>query len=107
MVTALSILFFLVCLILCLYAFVHSSNVDMEKRDKEFREKLSKRLSENPSICVEIDGSRIMLRKEFIEKEWNKTDEKDIPVRGQYEPAIHFMNRVKKYRERMKELKKK
>lgn len=36
MITVLSVLFFLVCLLLCLYSFVHSTKEDMAKRDKEF-----------------------------------------------------------------------
>ena len=39
-----------------------------------------------------------MLRKDFIEREWNKTGKGGIPIRGEYESAAHFLKRVDEYR---------
>ena len=69
-----------------------------DKKAKEMLERLRKDCSEHHSIYVTIDGCKIMLREDFIKKEWNKTGEGGIPVRGQYEPAAHFLKRVDEYR---------
>ena len=69
-----------------------------DKKAKEMLERLRKNCSENHSICVTIDGCKIMLREDFIKKEWNKTGEGGMPIRGQYEPAAHFLRRVDEYR---------
>ena len=69
-----------------------------DKKAKEMMERLRKDCSEHHSICVTIDGCKIMLREDFIKKEWNKTGEGGMPIRGQYEPAAHFLRRVDEYR---------
>lgn len=69
-----------------------------DKKAKEMMERLRKDCSEHHSICVTIDGCKIMLREDFIKKEWNKTGEGGMPIRGQYEPAAHFLKRVDEYR---------
>lgn len=69
-----------------------------DKKAKEMLERLRKDCSEHHSICVTIDGCKIMLREDFIKKEWNKIGEGGIPIRGQYEPAAHFLKRVDEYR---------
>lgn len=69
-----------------------------DKKAKEMMERLRKDCSEHHSICVTIDGCKIMLREDFIKKEWNKTGEGGMPIRGQYEPAVHFLKRVDEYR---------
>ena len=69
-----------------------------DKKAKEMLERLRKDCSEHHSICVTIDGCKIMLREDFIKKEWNKTGEGGMPIRGQYEPSAHFLRRVDEYR---------
>lgn len=69
-----------------------------DKKAKEMLERLRKDCSEHHSICVTIDGCKIMLREDFIKKEWSKIGEGGIPIRGQYEPAAHFLKRVDEYR---------
>lgn len=69
-----------------------------DKKAKEMLERLRKDCSEHHSICVTIDGCKIMLREDFIKKEWNKIGEGGIPIRGQYESATHFLKRVDEYR---------
>lgn len=69
-----------------------------DKKAKEMLERLRKDCSEHHSICVTIDGCKIMLREDFIKKEWSKIGEGGIPIRGQYEPAVHFLKRVDEYR---------
>lgn len=69
-----------------------------DKKAKEMMERLRKDCSEHHSICVTIDGCKIMLKEDFIKREWNKTKEGGIPIRGQYEPAAHFLKRVDEYR---------
>lgn len=69
-----------------------------DKKAKEMLERLRKDCSEHHSICVTIDGCKIMLREDFIKKEWNKIGEGGMPIRGQYEPAAHFLKRVDEYR---------
>lgn len=69
-----------------------------DKKAKEMMERLRKDCSEHHSICVTIDGCKMMLREDFIKKEWNKTGEGGIPIRGQYESASHFLKRVDEYR---------
>ena len=69
-----------------------------DKKAKEMMERLRKDCSEHHSICVTIDGCKMMLREDFIKKEWNKTGEGGMPIRGEYEPAGHFLKRVDEYR---------
>lgn len=69
-----------------------------DKKAKEMLERLRKDCSEHHSICVTIDGCKIMLREDFVKKEWNKIGEGGMPIRGQYEPATHFLKRVDEYR---------
>lgn len=85
--------------IVLVWSILHSTKADREKRGREFEEKLRRRFDERmPSICIEVDGCKIMLREDFIKKEWNKTGEGGVPVRGQYESAAHFLRRVDEYR---------
>jgi hypothetical protein len=69
-----------------------------DKKAKEMIERLRKDCSEHHSICVTIDGCKMMLREDFIKKEWSKIGEGGMPIRGQYEPAAHFLKRVDEYR---------
>ena len=69
-----------------------------DKKAKEMLERLRKDCSEHHSICVTIDGCKIMLREDFIKKEWNKIGEGGMPIRGQYESAAHFLKRIDEYR---------
>lgn len=69
-----------------------------DRKAKEMIERLRKDCSEHHSICVTIDGCKMMLREDFIKKEWSKIGEGGIPIRGQYEPAVHFLKRVDEYR---------
>ena len=48
-----------------------------------------------------------MLKEDFIKREWYKTKEGGIPVRGQYEPAAHFLKRIDEYRKMKAEQKRK
>lgn len=85
--------------IVLVWSILHSTKADREKRGREFEEKLRRRFDERmPSICIEADGCKIMLREDFIKKEWNKTGEGGVPIRGQYESAAHFLRRVDEYR---------
>lgn len=69
-----------------------------DKKAKEMLERLRKDCSEHHSICVTIDGCKIMMREDFIKKEWSKIGEGGIPIRGQYEPAAHYLKRIDEYR---------
>ena len=81
------------------WSILHSSKKESAKRDKEFIDRIRKSaLERKPSICIEVDGCKIMLKEDFIKREWYKTKEGGIPVRGQYEPAAHFLKRVDEYR---------
>lgn len=81
------------------WSILHSSKEDSAKRDKEFIDRIRKSaLERKPSICIEVDGCKIMLKEDFIKREWYKTKESGIPIRGQYEPAAHFLKRIDEYR---------
>ena len=81
------------------WSILHSSKEESAKRDKEFIDRIRKSaLERKPSICIEVDGCKIMLKEDFIKREWNKTGEGGIPIRGQYESASHFLKRVDEYR---------
>ena len=81
------------------WSILHSSKKESAKRDKEFIDRIRKSaLERKPSICIEVDGCKIMLKEDFIKREWYKTKEGGIPIRGQYEPAAHFLKRVDEYR---------
>ena len=81
------------------WSILHSSKEESAKRDKEFIDRIRKSaLERKPSICIEVDGCKIMLKEDFIKREWYKTKEGGIPIRGQYEPAAHFLKRVDEYR---------
>lgn len=77
---------------------------DYMKRVNEYQYKESvnrirkSALERKPSICIEVDGCKIMLKEDFIKREWYKTQEGGMPIRGQYEPAAHFLKRVDEYR---------
>ena len=51
---------------------------------------------EEPSFLVAEPKPE--LKEDFIKREWNKTGEGGIPIRGQYESATHFLKRVDEYR---------
>lgn len=96
MVGFLVILFFVICAIIVIVS--HSKCLDSEL-DDYVSNTLSKGIKPSKSICIQVGTSKIMLREDFIQKEWNK--EKDgIPVRGEYESAEHFMKRMNAYRKR-------
>lgn len=85
--------------IVLVWSILHSTKADREKRGREFEKKLRRRFDERkPSICIEVDGCKIMLKEDFIKREWYKTKEGGIPIRGQYEPASHFLKRIDEYR---------
>ena len=93
------IIVFLFLLVVITWSILHSSKEERVKRDKEFVDRIRKSaLERKPSICIEIDGCKIMLKEDFIKREWYKTKEGGMPVRGQYEPAAHFLKRVDEYR---------
>lgn len=76
------------------WSILHSSKEDSAKRDKEFIDRIRKSaLEHKPSICIEVDGCKIMLKEDFIKREWYKTKEGGIPIRGQYEPAARERKR--------------
>lgn len=82
-----------------IWSILQSSKEENAKRDKEFIDRIRKSaLERKPSICIEVDGCKIMLKEDFIKREWNKTGEGGIPIRGQYESASHFLKRVDEYR---------
>lgn len=85
--------------IIIVWSILHSSKEENAKRDKEFINRIRKSaLERKPSICIEVDGCKIMLKEDFIKREWHKTKEGGIPIRGQYEPAVHFLKRIDEYR---------
>ena len=87
------------------------SREDYMKRVNEYKESVNRirnsTFERNPSICIDIDGCKIMLKEDFIKREWYKTKEGGIPVRGQYEPAAHFLKRIDEYRKMKAEQKRK
>lgn len=89
----------LALLAIIIWSILQSSKEESAKRDKVFIDRIRKSaLERKPSICIEVDGCKIMLKEDFIKREWHKTKEGGIPVRGQYEPAAHFLKRVDEYR---------
>lgn len=95
----LGIIVFLSLLAIIIWSILQSSKEENAKRDKDFVDRIRKSaLERKPSICIEIDGCKIMLKEDFIKREWYKTKEGGIPIRGQYEPAVHFLKRVDEYR---------
>lgn len=92
--------------VITILAILQNSKEENARRDKEFIDRIRKSaLERKPSICIEVDGCKIMLKEDFIKREWNKTKECGIPIRGQYEPAAHFLKRVDEYRKMMAEKK--
>ena len=98
MVIILVVLFFLICAVACVLSHWHSQDEEIKMNVRDILERSTK----HNTICIEVEGKRIMLRDDFIKKEWNKVNEKGVPVRGQYETPVHFVNRVKAYREKMR-----
>lgn len=95
----LGIIVFLSLLVIIIWSILLCSKEESAKRDKEFIDRIRKSaLEHKPSICIEVDGCKIMLKEDFIKREWYKTKEGGIPIRGQYEPAAHFLKRVDEYR---------
>ena len=95
----LGIIVFLSLSSIIIWSILHSYKEESAKRDKEFIDRIRKSaLERKPSICIDIDGCKIMLKDDFIKREWYKTKEGGIPVRGQYEPAAHFLKRIDEYR---------
>lgn len=106
MIYILGIIMILSLSAIIIWSFLQSSKEENAKRDKEFIDRIRKSaLERKPSICIEVDGCKIMLKEDFIKREWNKTKEGGIPIRGQYEPAAHFLKRVDEYRKMMAEKK--
>lgn len=99
MVYILGIIMILSLSAIIIWSILQSSKEENAKRDKEFIDRIRKSaLERKPSICIEVDGCKIMLKEDFIKREWNKTGEGGIPIRGQYESASHFLKRVDEYR---------
>ena len=99
MVYILGIIMILSLSAIIIWSILQSSKEENAKRDKEFINRIRKSaLERKPSICIEVDGCKIMLKEDFIKREWYKTKEGEMPVRGQYEPAAHFLKRVDEYR---------
>ena len=99
MVYILGIIMILSLSAIIIWSILQSSKEENAKRDKEFINRIRKSaLERKPSICIEVDGCKIMLKEDFIKREWYKTKEGGIPVRGQYEPAAHFLKRIDEYR---------
>ena len=95
----LGVIVFLSLLALIIRSILQISKEENEKRDKELVDRIRKSaLERKPSICIEVDGCKIMLKEDFIKREWYKTKEGGIPIRGQYEPAVHFLKRIDEYR---------
>lgn len=95
----LGIIVFLSLLVIIIWSILLCSKEESAKSDKEFIDRIRKSaLEHKPSICIEVDGCKIMLKEDFIKREWYKTKEGGIPIRGQYEPAAHFLKRVDEYR---------
>ena len=99
MVYILGIIMILSLSAIIIWSILQSSKEENAKRDKEFINRIRKSaLERKPSICIEVDGCKIMLKEDFIKREWYKTKEGGIPIRGQYEPAVHFLKRIDEYR---------
>lgn len=95
----LGVIVFLSLLAIIIWSILQSSKEENAKRDKELIDRIRKNaLERKPSICIEVDGCKIMLKEDFIKREWYKAKEGGIPIRGQYEPAAHFLKRVDEYR---------
>ena len=95
----LGVIVFLSLLAIIIWSILQSSKEENAKRDKEFIDRIRKSaLERKPSICIEVDGCKIMLKEDFIKREWYKTKEGGIPIRGQYEPAAHYLKRIDEYR---------
>lgn len=95
----LGVIVFLSLLAIIIWSILQSSKEENVKRDKEFIDRIRKSaLERKPSICIEVDGCKIMLKEDFIKREWYKVKEGGMPIRGQYEPAAHFLKRVDEYR---------
>lgn len=102
----LGVIVFLSLLVIIIWSILQSSKEENAKRDKEFIDRIRKSaLERKPSICIEVDGCKIMLKENFIKREWHKTKECGMPIRGQYEPAAHFLKRVDEYRKMKSEQK--
>ena len=103
----LGVIVFLSLLAIIIWSILQSSKEENAKRDKEFIDRIRKSaLERKPSICIEVDGCKIMLKEDFIKREWYKVKEGGMPIRGQYEPAAHFLKRVDEYRKMKAEQKK-
>ena len=99
MVYILGIIMILSLSAIIIWSILQSSKEENAKRDKEFINRIRKSaLERKPSICIEVDGCKIMLKEDFIKREWYRTKEGGIPIRGQYEPAVHFLKRIDEYR---------
>ena len=99
MVYILGIIMILSLSAIIIWSILQSSKEENAKRDKELVDRIRKSaLERKPSICIEVDGCKIMLKEDFIKREWYKTKEGGIPIRGQYEPAVHFLKRIDEYR---------
>lgn len=95
----LGVIVFLSLLALIIWSILQISKEENAKRDKELVDRIRKSaLERKPSICIEVDGCKIMLKEDFIKRECYKTKEDGMPIRGQYEPAAHFLKRVDEYR---------
>lgn len=95
----LGVIVFLSLLALIIWSILQISKEENAKRDKELVDRIRKSaLERKPSICIEVDGCKIMLKEDSIKRKCYKTKEDGMPIRGQYEPAAHFLKRVDEYR---------
>lgn len=94
------VIFFLVACYL-IYKVSCISYVHSEKKrlsEEYWKLKRKEGIKTSGTICIQDGSRRIMLRKDFIEREWNKTGKGGMPIRGEYESAAHFLKRVDEYR---------
>lgn len=72
----LGVIVFLSLLALIIWSILQISKEENAKRDKELVDRIRKSaLERKPSICIEVDGCKIMLKEDFIKREWYKTKE--------------------------------
>ena len=68
------------------WSILHSSKEESAKRDKEFIDRIRKSaLERKPSICIEVDGCKIMLKEDFIKRSILDRCEKAPLSKSEYE----------------------
>ena len=69
MIYILGIIMILSLSAIIIWSFLQSSKEENAKRDKEFIDRIRKSaLERKPSICIEVDGCKIMLKEDFIKR---------------------------------------